>query len=132
MPPKSNQIKKIEILSLYPGYNGMVKKPSHATVPLSDRNKRWGKYNSGTLSPASIGKAWQTHFTSNKSSLFFLPVRRASPILTKNRVVVGRGRYSARPQPFPQQAFEEIFIEDVYGVSFFNDIIFMATSIKYL
>jgi hypothetical protein len=26
--------KKIEIPFLYPGYNGKVKKPSHATVPL--------------------------------------------------------------------------------------------------
>jgi hypothetical protein len=26
--------KKYEILTLYPGYDGMVKKPSHATVPL--------------------------------------------------------------------------------------------------
>ncbi len=26
--------KKIEILTLYPGYNGIVKKTSHATVPL--------------------------------------------------------------------------------------------------
>jgi hypothetical protein len=28
------QKKKIEILTLYPRYDGMVKKPSHATVPL--------------------------------------------------------------------------------------------------
>ncbi len=31
---KFNQNKKIEILTLYPGYDGMVKKQSHATVPL--------------------------------------------------------------------------------------------------
>ncbi len=30
-------VKKIEILTLHPGYNGMVKKPSHATVPLTTR-----------------------------------------------------------------------------------------------
>jgi hypothetical protein len=31
----STKMKKIiEILSLYPGYDGMVKKPSHATGPL--------------------------------------------------------------------------------------------------
>ncbi len=32
MQPK---LKKIEILTLYPGYDGMVKKPSHTTVALS-------------------------------------------------------------------------------------------------
>ncbi len=36
MQLKFNQNKtKIEILTLYPGYDGMVKKPYHATVPLS-------------------------------------------------------------------------------------------------
>jgi hypothetical protein len=45
----------------------------------------------------------------------------------------GGGVTPPAPNPFhSMQAFEEIFIEDVYGVSFFNDIIFMATSIKYL
>jgi hypothetical protein len=34
--PSLTKIKnKIEILSLYPGFDGMVKKTSHATVPLS-------------------------------------------------------------------------------------------------
>ncbi len=33
--PSLAKIKKTEILSLYPGFDGMVKKPSHATVPLS-------------------------------------------------------------------------------------------------
>jgi hypothetical protein len=33
MQPKFDQ-KKFEILTLYPGYDGMVKKPSHGTVPL--------------------------------------------------------------------------------------------------
>ncbi len=31
----STKIKKNEILTLHPEYDGMVKKPSHATVPLS-------------------------------------------------------------------------------------------------
>jgi hypothetical protein len=36
MQPKFDQnFKKIEILTLYPGFDGMVKKTSHATVPLS-------------------------------------------------------------------------------------------------
>jgi hypothetical protein len=30
------QPKKVEILTLYPGYDGMVKKPYHATVPLKE------------------------------------------------------------------------------------------------
>jgi hypothetical protein len=35
MQPKFDRNKnKIEILTLYPGYDGMVQKPSHATVPL--------------------------------------------------------------------------------------------------
>jgi hypothetical protein len=31
----STKIKKEEIITLYPGYDGMVKKPSDATVPLN-------------------------------------------------------------------------------------------------
>jgi hypothetical protein len=31
----SQSLTKIEILTLYPGYDGMIKKPSHTTVPLS-------------------------------------------------------------------------------------------------
>ncbi len=35
MQPSSTKIEKNEIPTIYPGYDGKAKKPSHATVPLS-------------------------------------------------------------------------------------------------
>jgi hypothetical protein len=57
MQPKVYQNKKIEILTLYTGYDGMVKKPSHATVPLN-RTTIYGRKklrNKGTVAPDEIG-----------------------------------------------------------------------------